>query len=192
MTRKREDIEKHGRLKNPGPLSHGEVVLIQRKTAREFADCIERGETFSVVDVVAMLRARADQKWRGRRPDGAPASREPERSAIRSEADKIEAGEPFDAQLVANALRRLARALPSTPRPTQGRPTKVDHAAIALEFEAQRLQRPDVSTFQLTGELAEKYGVDESTITAANVACGDRARRHFKAFLCDFGARWDK
>lgn len=191
MTRKREDIEKHGRLK-PSPLSYGEVVLIQRRSACAFADCIERGEAFSVVDVVAVLRARADQKWRGRRPNGAPASRKPERDAIRSEADNIEAGEPFNTVLVANALRRWARALASAPPPTQGRPTKVDRAAIALEFEAQRLQRPGVSAFQLTGELAEKYGVDVSTITQANIACGDRARRHFKALLCDFGARWDK
>lgn len=181
MTRKRADIRQHGQF-NVDPERYASVAQHQRQFIRAAADRIEAGESFHPLqlEVAAALRARAAQPWRGRRPSGAAASREPERDAIRAAADSIEAGEPFNTALVAKALRAWAKSLKPTPRPRRGQPPTVDHAAIALEWELG-LRRGVLSGNKLRGQLAEKYGVDESTIKEAVNACGAAARRHFDA-----------
>jgi hypothetical protein len=187
MTRKRADIAKHGRF-NGNPAQDANTARLQRISARIMADSVERGELVSVPDSVAMLRACAMQPWRGRPSKGTTQSMQ--RAAIVRAADCIERGEPFNVETVAGALRRWAKSRRNAPARV-GRPPKVDHAAVALEFESQRRRR-DVSDARIIRELAEKYDVDVSTIKEARIACGDAAQRHFDVLFANFGAKWIK
>jgi hypothetical protein len=88
----------------------------QRELIRAAADAIEAGEPFDELrlEVIAVLRARAEQPWRGARPKGAPADRGPERAAIIAAAEAIKSREPFNASTVAKALREWAGKLKAT------------------------------------------------------------------------------
>lgn len=181
MTRKRADVVKHGRFLQSAD-AYAEVARLQRSYAREMAERIERGQPVIIIDAVAMLRDRAgQQKWRGRPPAGTRSGWAAEKEAIKAAAACMECDKPFDTGLVAYALRKWADALRLRRPARRGRPPKIDHANVALEFESNKRRR-EVSDFQLTGELAEKYQVDESTIRDARIACGDAAKRLFDRF----------
>lgn len=178
----------------PDGQQYAEVVQHQCLLIHTAADSIEAGEPFDEVrqEVVAVLRARAKQKWKGRPPKGAPPSREPERTAIRAAADRIEAGASFDAVVVTKALRAWANSLKSTLPPELGAPSKVDHASIALEWMARKRRKKDISDFELREELALEFDVDVSTIDYAVAKYGSPAERLLWKLFEVFGARWEK
>lgn len=173
------------------PAVYTVIVQHQREFARAAADALESGEPFDELrlEVVAVLRARAVQPWRGARPKGAPADRGPERAAIIAAADAIERREPFDASTVAKALRAWAGTLKATP-PEPNKNHTIDHAQVALRWHAQKRAR-DVSDYQLRKELSADYGVDASTIKDAVVGYGGAADS-FIARLIALGAKWKR